>query len=135
MTLGQAMQEIEHDEFAAQMNLAAGTRAFRHAIREHKLFQLLVELAKENPSPVAQRIEAISQIDVDERYENRFDTALSAYLMILSDVAEPETTLKASQLALRAPRIWWASGIARELLLRTVAVGGVGIGGDWRDSV
>lgn len=121
MTLAETMSAIEQDEFAAEMNLAAGTKAFRRAIREHELFHRLSELAIENPSAVAGRVEAISGIEVDERYENRFDTALSAYLMVLSDVAGPELVSQASQAILRTPKLWWASEIARELLLQTVA--------------
>jgi hypothetical protein len=121
MTLAETMSAIEQDEFAAEMNLAAGTKAFRRAIREHELFHRLSELAIENPSAVAGRVEAISGIEVDERYENRFDTALSAYLMVLSDVAGPELVSQASQAILRTPRLSWASGTARELLLQTVA--------------
>ena len=135
MTLAETMATIEQYEFAAEMNLASGTTAFRQAIRGHELFHRLSELAKENPSEVAERIEAISRIDVDERYENRFDTALSAYLMVLSDVAEPEVASKASQAVLRTPKIWWASGVARELLLQTVAAGAVDVGVDWRESI
>jgi len=123
MTLAETMAAIEQEEFAVEMNLAAGTKAFRRAIREHELFHRLSELAKENPSEVAGRIEAISRIEVDERYENRFDTALSVYLMVLSDVAEPEVASKASQAVLRTPKIWWASGVAQELLLQPVAEG------------
>jgi hypothetical protein len=134
MTLAETMAKIEQDEFAAEMNLAAGTTALRRAIREHGLFQRLSELAKESPSGVAERIEAISRIKVDERYENRFDTALSAYLMLLSDVADPDVASRASQAVLRTPRIWWASGVARELLLQTVAGGAIEVGIDWRES-
>jgi hypothetical protein len=135
MTLAETMAMIEQDEFAAEMNLASGTTAFRRAILGHELFHSLSELAKENPSEVAERIEAISHIEVDERYENRFDTALSVYLMVLSDVAKPEVASKASQAVLRTPKIWWASGVARELLLQTVAVGAIEVGVDWRESI
>lgn len=132
MTLAETMDAIEEDEFAAEMNLAAGTKAFRRAIMEHDLFQRLAELAKENPPEVEARIEKISHLDIDERYENRFDTALSAYLMALSDVAEPEVVSKAATAVLRTPKCWWASGLAGELLLRTVAAG---VGTDCREAV
>lgn len=135
MTLADIMTAIEQDEFAAEMNLAAGTKAFRQAMREHELFHRLSELAIKTSSEVAARIEAISHIEVDEQYENRFDTALSAYLMFLADVAGPEIVSKASQAILKTPKLWWASGIARELLLQTVAVGAIGIGVDWRGSI
>jgi len=131
MTLPETMAAIEQDEFAAEMNLAAGTNAFRRAIREHELFNRLSELARENPSEVAERIETISRGEVDERYENPFDTALSAYLMVLWDVAPPEITSRIAQAVLRTPRTWWASGLARELLLQTVAMGAIGVGVDW----
>jgi len=133
MTLAETMAAIERDEFAAEMNLAAGTKAFRRAVREHELFDRLSELAKENPSEVAERIETISRSAVDERYENPFDTALSAYLMALCDVAGPEIASKIVQAVLRTPKTWWASGLARELLLQTVAMGAIGVGVDWRN--
>jgi hypothetical protein len=133
MTLAETMAAIERDEFAAEMNLAAGTKAFRRAVREHELFDRLSELAKENPSEVLERIETISRSAVDERYENPFDTALSAYLMVLRDVAGPEIASKIVQAVLRTPKTWWASGLARELLLQTVAMGAIGVGVDWRN--
>jgi len=135
MTLAETMAMIEQDEFAAEMNLASGTTAFRRAMLRHELFRRLSELTRENPSEVAERIEAISHIEVDDRYENRFDTALSAYLMVLSNIAKPEVASKAAQAVLRMPKIWWASGVARELLLQTVAAGAIEVGVDWRESI
>jgi hypothetical protein len=135
MTFAETMRAIEQDEFAAEMNLAAGTKAFRRRLREHNLFRRLTELAKENPAEVAGRIEGISHLEIDQGYENPFDTALSAYLMALSDVAEPERISKAAAAVLRTPKCWWASGLARELLLQTVAVGAIGAGVDWREAV
>src|SRR5437879_5484832 len=104
MTLPETMRLIEHDEFAADMNLAAGTKAFRRRIHEHSLFQRLTELAKENPAEVAARVESISHLAIDQGYENPFDAALSAYLMALSHVAEPEMISKAAAEALRTPK-------------------------------
>jgi hypothetical protein len=135
MTIAETMAAIERDEFAAEMNLAAGTNAFRRAIREHDLFRRLSELTKENTSAVLERIETISLIEIDDRYENPFDTALSAYLMALPSTAEPQAAARASQAVLRTQKIWWASAVARELLLQTVAGGAFGGGADLRESV
>ena len=135
MTFAETMGAIEQDEFAAEMSLAAGTKSFRRGIREHNLFPCLTELAKENPAEVLARIEGISRLEIDEEYENGFDTALSAYLMALSDVAEPETISKAAAAVLRTPKCWWASGLARDLLVQAVAVGAIGAGVDWREAV
>jgi hypothetical protein len=128
MTLAETMDAIERDEFAAEMNLAAGTKAFRRAMKEHSLFRYFCGLAKDSLTEVAARIETISHLDVDERYENRLDTALSAYMMALANFAEPEVVSKAASAVLRTPRCWWASGISREMLLQTVAFGVVGTG-------
>ncbi len=135
MTFAETMRAIEQDEVAAEMNLAAGTKAFRRAIRGHELFQRLTELAQKDPAEVVTRIENISHLEIDERYENPFDTALSAYLMALSDVAEPETLSKAAAAVLRTPKCWWASGLAHELLLQTVAAGAIGVGVDRREAI
>src|SRR5580704_8832777 len=126
MTLVEVMEAIQKDEFSAEMNLAAGTRAFRRLMRSHDLFLGLAELAKENSTELLARIESISQRDVDMAYEYPFDVALSAYLIALSDCAPPEVVSKAAQAVLRTPKCWWASGLARELLLQTVATGVIG---------
>jgi hypothetical protein len=135
MSLTDVMKAIEQDEFSAEMNLAAGTRAFRRSVSGHDLFSRLTKLAKENPSEVAERVESISHLDVDLSYENRLDVALSAYLMVLSEVAEPEIVAKAGQAVLRISKCWWASGLARELLLETVAAGVIGAGVDWHEAL
>ncbi|HTS28275.1 MAG TPA: hypothetical protein VMH81_20520, partial [Bryobacteraceae bacterium] len=36
---------------------------------------------------------------------------------------------------LRTPRVWWAAGVARELVLQTVAGGAIDVGIDWRESI
>lgn len=135
MTLAEVMEAIERDEFSAEMNLAAGTRAFRRSMRTHDLFLRLTELSKENPSELVHRVKSISKFDVDMVYENPFDVALSAYLLVLSDVAEPEAVSAAAAAIIGTPRCWWASGLARELLLRTVAAGAVGTGVDWGEAI
>jgi hypothetical protein len=135
MTLEETMQAIEQDEFSAEMSLAAGTKAFRRAVRAHELFRRLSDLAKETPLDVSARIDAIAKLEVDERYENPFDAALSAYVMALSDIADPKIVQEAAQAVLKTPKCWWASGIARKLVLETIAVGTVGVGFDWREAI
>ena len=53
-------------------------------------------------------------------YENRFDAALSVYLLALSEVAQPEMVSKAATAVLRTPKCWASAGLARELLLTAV---------------
>jgi hypothetical protein len=125
MNLAETMTAIEQDQFAAEMSLAAGTKTFLRMVREHNLFQQLASFAKTNSADIVARMEAIADAKIDERYENPFDTALSAYMIALSDAAGLEVTSKAAQAVLRTPKCWWSSGIAREALLKTVASGSI----------
>src|SRR6266478_427717 len=101
MALANVMQAVEQPRFSAEVNLAAGTKAFRRGLRGHDLFRKLAELAKnaESRVAVAKRVEELSQAEIDMRYENRFDAALSAYLTVLGDTAQPETVAKAASAA------------------------------------
>jgi hypothetical protein len=121
------MQAIEQYRFAAEVNLAAGTKAFRRGLRNHELFRELAELAKEPQvqREIAERIATLSRAEIDTRYENGFDAALSAYLTVLGDTAEPEVITQAASAAVSAVNCWWTVGISRELLMRAVATGHV----------
>ena len=72
---------------------------------------------------VAQRVEKLAGTEIDSRYENRYDAALSAYLMVLADTAQPELIAKTAAAAARAPNIRWTAGISRELITDAVATG------------
>ena len=125
MALAEIMQGIEQYRFSSELNLAAGTKAFRRGLREHDLVRSLADLAKnaEARVAVAKRVEELSTRDIDTRYENRFDAALSAYLTVLGDTAQPETVAKAASAAAKAPNCWWTLGISRDLLVHAVATG------------
>jgi hypothetical protein len=125
VALTEIMQGIEQYRFSSELNVAAGTKAFRRGLREHDLVRRLAELAKEPATrvTVAKRVEELSQAEIDTQYENRFDAALSAYLMVLSDTAQPETVAKAASAAAEAPNCWWTVDLSRELLMHAVATG------------
>jgi hypothetical protein len=124
MTLAETMTAIEHDHFAAEMNLAAGTKAFLRMMRDHSLFHHLTALTRQHPEVVAARTEQIAAIEIDERYENPLDTALSAYVLALLDSnVAPEIVSKAAQAVFTTPKCWWSLGVARDALLKTAASG------------
>jgi hypothetical protein len=81
-------------------------------LREHDLVRRLTDLAKEADTRVtmAKRVEELSLAAVDARFENRFDAALSAYLMVLRDTAQPEIVANAASAAANAPNRWWTLG-------------------------
>jgi hypothetical protein len=125
VALSDLMNAVEQDRFSAELNLAAGTKAFRRGLRNHPLFRELVELAEnaQARSAIAERIAALSRVEIDARYENRLDAALSAYLTVLADTGEPDVIAQAASAAAVAPNCWWTVEIARDLLMRAVATG------------
>lgn len=125
MALADIMRGIEQYHFSSEINLAAGTKAFRRGLRAHELVRRLADLAKDTEARliVAKRVEELSQAEIDTRYENRFDAALSAYLTVLDDTAQPETVARAASAAAKAPNCWWTVGLSRELLIHAVATG------------
>ncbi len=127
MTLTELTRAIEQHRFSAEVNLAAGTKAFRRGLRHHELFRELADLANEPQvrSEIAERVAMLSHAEIDATYENPFDAALSAYLTVLGDTAEPEVVIEAASAATSAPNCWWTVGISRELLMRAVATGHV----------
>jgi hypothetical protein len=80
MALADILHGIEQYRFSSELNLAAGTKAFRRGLRGHVLFRELSEQAKEVDArvAVAQRVEKLAGTEIDNRYENRYDAALSA---------------------------------------------------------
>ena len=70
--LAEIMNAIEQHRFSSELNLAAGTKAFRRGLRSHILFQQLAEAAKDPRarSVVAKRIEQLADEPVDL---HRFD--------------------------------------------------------------
>jgi hypothetical protein len=125
MPLTEIMQEIEADRFSSELNLASGTRAFRRGLRGHELFRRLAELARDAAAraTVVRRVEDLAASAIDDRYENRYDAALSAYLTVLGDTAEPEAVVRVAEAAARARNIWWTVGISRDLIAHAVATG------------
>ena len=123
--LAEIMNAIEQHRFSSELNLAAGTKAFRRGLRSHILFQQLAEAAKDPRarSVVAKRIEQLADEPVDLQYENRYDAALSAYLTVLADTAEPEVIAKAASASAKAANTWWAGDISRELITHAIATG------------
>jgi len=125
MALAEIMQGIEADRFSSELNLASGTRAFRRGLRGHELFRRLAELARdaEVRATMVRRVEELATSGLDNRYENRYDAALSAYLTILGDTAEPEAVARAAEAAAGARNTWWTVGISRDLIAHAVATG------------
>jgi hypothetical protein len=128
LPLPELMSLIESHRFSAEVNLAAGIRAFRQGVCQHPLFLELRELCKDvkNRGTLAQRIDELSHAQVDARYENRYDAAFATYLMALRESADPNMIAEAALAASKAPKCRWTVTISRELLTQARTLAGAG---------
>ena len=123
--LQEVFSKIEGHKFAAELNLASGSKSFTKGLRDHELFGELVHLAKEpaRANEIAKHVLQLSAQSIDPQYENPFDAALSAYLTAIGGFVEPETLTRAAAAAFSAKNCWWASNIASGLLTNALASG------------
>lgn len=118
MAESDVMKEIEGLTFSAQLNLAAGKKAFSRNLRKHTLFGPLVEIARtpEGRRDIADRVAKMAAQAVDRQYEHPAGVAFSAYLTALAETAEPEMIARAARAVSAVPNSSWAVSIANELL-------------------
>lgn len=119
------MKQTEAPMFSAEMNLAAGKKAFIRNMQEHPLFGQLSEFAKsaEGRAAIAERVSSLAAQSIDARYENPADVAFCAYLRVLEETAGPEIVAQAASAVLSAPNCSWAIDVSREALTRSMATG------------
>jgi hypothetical protein len=116
----QVLRTIEGHRFAAEINLASGSRAFHSGLRSNGIFQALMEYMKEPNAPqtVLKRIIELAARPVQLPFENPFDTALAAYLTAL-DLTSPELVKHGAEAVSKAENCWWATEMSLRLLART----------------
>jgi hypothetical protein len=97
MELQEAINKIEDPRFSAEVNLAAGARAFRRILREHEAYRELKETARTANARqrIVRRVAELSERQVDPRYENAYDAALSAYLAVILEAGTTDEIEKA----------------------------------------
>lgn len=104
--------EIESKDFADLAHMASGERSFVRMVAGNMVFQRLATAAR-SPSAQGQiirRIRYLSEADIDHRYENRWDSALSAYLLSMMLVGD-DLGYVAGLEARRAPNAWFLDHI------------------------
>lgn len=120
--MASTLEEIESNEFAVRLGVASNFRTFlRAAQQEEAVWRVLRELYSQGGrlvlSQILQRVLELSNEQVDFRYENPWDTALTVYLWLLS-LKDSEAAETAASAVSRALNCWWATKIARSVLLR-----------------
>lgn len=117
MTASDAIKEIESDEFAARLNVAASIETFlRIAEEQESVRGLLSELdSVRERTRLFNRLLELSRSPADLRYENQWDVALAVYLWLLS-LRDPGLRALAAAIVARTPQCWWAARISHYLL-------------------
>jgi hypothetical protein len=119
MTLQDVMHTIEGHQFAAEANIASGSKAFHNGLRSHHIFGELMEYMKEPNvrEVILNRLIELSKKPVQPYFENPFDTALTTYLTAL-DLQSPELVRHGAEAVSKAPSCWWANEMSLRVLAR-----------------
>jgi hypothetical protein len=105
---------IESQGFSARINLASGRNLLIRFLEMDEGVSALVDAIKESSEQalhVLARVEDLSRMKVNPRYENPNDTAMAVYSWALYQ-SWPDLGRIASIFASSAPGIWWAREIA-----------------------
>ena len=112
------LRTLESHEFAARVNLGSNLSTVRRIIRSDATTKALRKACEEDDKTLEQLLENVRRLtarSVDPRYESPWDAALTAHLILLSDLDSASAHLAAAMVQ-RAPRTWWAHREASEIL-------------------
>jgi hypothetical protein len=117
MTTEEILQSVESRDFAARVGVASSLASAIAAIALEPATRALrtaLEDAQVRAS-VLKRVSTLSSLRADLRFENQFDAALLAYLVLLRTVDRRLAFLAASQIR-RAENLWWAVRLADSIV-------------------
>lgn len=108
--------QIESNETAARVNVASGFKLFLRALTSLPPYLRLQSLSekRENSQEVLTRILKLTEVRIDTKFGNPFDTSLVAYLLILRSTY-PDFALIGAEAVSRTQNCWWASRVAEEI--------------------
>lgn len=109
MNATEAMERIEGHAFSAMLNLASDFPTFlRILISQPEVRELADEMKSERVTiDVFARISELAASPADEKYEHPADSALAAYLWLLS-ARDGDYAARAAETVLECKQCWWA---------------------------
>lgn len=123
MNWQQAAEEIESVEFDVQLNVVSSFKLFLNAARDEPaviaLYQAM-QASEEVSDAVLERVCELSRQEIDTRYANTNDVALTVYLWLLSLCRKTHATVGAL-CTVSAPNCFYAWKAARSGLLPLLA--------------
>ena len=118
MPLRDFMNQIESYTFAARVGIASSRSVFFTALESDASSKGLLTHLAGNPrdaDKVVTRLRSLANTNVDYRYQNPSDAALSAYAWALLGL-RTDLGAMAAEIILSAPQIWWARLVAATIL-------------------
>ena len=112
------MDTIESRRLDARLNVASSFSIFFKAAYREQAPRALIEKMHNSPRNiwlVLQRTVELTQKEIDLRYENPWDTALTVYMWALS-LVDLEIAETAAAFVAEADNCWWAKKLANHIL-------------------
>ena len=105
--------KLESDRFSAAMNVVSGVKQFVRAISSAPEVQELLASARSDDDSlvIAERFNQVAARATDPAYENPWDVALAAYLLVLDQMDPAQATLCAERASMSSNG-WWSRKIA-----------------------
>jgi hypothetical protein len=113
----QLFEKLESDRFSATINVVSGLNQFVRALSSSDEFQALLTIARSGAdrSLLADRFNQLAARETDPEYENPWDVALAAYLLVLEQVDPNQAALCAERASIGSNG-WWSRKIADKIL-------------------
>ncbi|MCK4578557.1 MAG: hypothetical protein KAU50_07185, partial [Candidatus Marinimicrobia bacterium] len=121
MNINDIFRKIESHETSAQLNLTSNLRHFFMYAERVECIQELKNALKDTIciTETLKRILSLSKEDIDFRYENPYDSAITIYLWVLFLQSEIAGKV-AANIASKLRHGWWAPRYARKVLKEDV---------------
>lgn len=128
-TLEELFQVVESDRFSALVNLASSYKLFLRALAAQPEVGQLAQAMQtgETRKAVCDRALALAEAAGESGREHPADSALAAYLWLLSRADRPLAAAAAARVA-KVPGCWWARKLAEEVLSGAELDGSTGKG-------
>ncbi len=112
----QLFEKLESDRFSATINVVSGLNQFvRDLSWSAEVQEVLVGIQSSTDLlEIAERFDLVAARETDPTYENPWDVALAAYLLILARVDPKQAMLCAGRASIGSNG-WWAKKIAKIL--------------------
>jgi hypothetical protein len=112
----EAFADVESDQFAARIGVASKFTTLVKGLKEELSIQVLLDLkTAEEVGLISERLRGLCGKEIDRRYANPWDFAITGYLWILW-VKDFELAKAAADMVARTQNLWWGKFLADYLI-------------------